>query len=160
MYYTTLKIYHREYIRPAPKFYALLCAICWVPALYFFTSVQKSTDITPAESRNLNEGLFTSKMFFKTEFLLKTKQLLSIVFSLRNVFASKFGGDTALTTVFTDSFYFHIFSAPRRIKLFPHFVFEIFLKWYPIKTSADPQYSIELWLRITDSYRRYQFYVK
>jgi hypothetical protein len=66
-----LKIYHREYIRPAPKFYALLCAICWVPALYFFTSVQKSTDITPAESRNLNEGLLTKKMFFKTDFVLK-----------------------------------------------------------------------------------------
>jgi hypothetical protein len=80
VYYTTLKIYHREYIRPAPKFYALLCAICWVPALYFFTSVQKSTDITPAESRNLNEGLFTNKMFFKTEFLLKKKQLPSLLF--------------------------------------------------------------------------------
>jgi hypothetical protein len=98
-------------------------------------------------------------MFFKIEFLLKTKQLLSISFYLRNVFASKFGRDTVPKIVFTDSFYFCILSEPRRIKLFPHFVFEIFLKWYPIKTSADPQYSIELWLRITDTFNRYKNWI-
>jgi hypothetical protein len=104
VYYTTLKIYHREYIRPAPKFYALLCAICWVPALYFFTSVQKSTDITPAESRNLNEGLFTNKMFFKTEFLLKKKAVAVFIVLCETFFASKFGGNTSLKVVDTGQF--------------------------------------------------------
>jgi hypothetical protein len=85
--------------------------------------------------------------------------LLSILFSLRNLFASKIGRDTVPTIVFTDSFYFCILGEPRRIKLFPHFVFEIFIKWYPIKTSADPQYSIELWLRITDTFNRYKNWI-
>ena len=57
MYYTGLKVYYREQIRPAPKFYALLCGLCWVPAIYFFLASQKSTDVTPAQSRNLNEGI-------------------------------------------------------------------------------------------------------
>jgi hypothetical protein len=51
-------MYYGEPIPPFPKFYALLCLLCWCPAIYFFLATQKSTDVTPAESRNLNEGYF------------------------------------------------------------------------------------------------------
>ena len=27
---------------------------CWIPALYFFKETDKSTNVTPAQSRNLN----------------------------------------------------------------------------------------------------------
>ena len=34
--------------------YMVVSLLCWAPGLYFFRTVEKSTERTPAESRNLN----------------------------------------------------------------------------------------------------------
>ena len=42
-------------MRAPPIVYSLLAMICWIPALYFFKTIKSSSNLTPAESRNLNE---------------------------------------------------------------------------------------------------------
>ena len=53
-YYTGMKMYHKEKILKDIYMYGLLSLVCWIPGLYFFVTAQKSTDVSPAESRNIN----------------------------------------------------------------------------------------------------------
>ena len=53
-YYMGMKMYHKEKILKDIYMYGILSLVCWIPGLYFFVSSQKSTDVSPAESRNIN----------------------------------------------------------------------------------------------------------
>ena len=53
-YYTGMKMYHKEKILKDIYMYGILSLVCWIPGLYFFVTAQKSTDVSPAESRNIN----------------------------------------------------------------------------------------------------------
>ena len=53
-YYMGMKMYHKEKILKDIYMYGIFSLLCWIPGLYFFVSAQKSTDISPAESRNIN----------------------------------------------------------------------------------------------------------
>ena len=63
IYYTTMKVYHKEPIRSAPIIYSLLAILCWAPALYFFLDARTSSEDTPAESRNYNEKCVILDMY-------------------------------------------------------------------------------------------------
>jgi hypothetical protein len=59
IYYGSMKLYHKERIPLDTIIYGILSLFCWIPGLYFFIDSDKSTDITPSESRNINsECLF------------------------------------------------------------------------------------------------------
>lgn len=54
VYYIVMKVYHKERITWTTRIYICVGVICWIPALYFFVSTKASSDLSPAESRNLN----------------------------------------------------------------------------------------------------------
>jgi len=54
MYYCIMKLKHGEKIMKVPILYSTLSLICVVPALYFFTQIEKKTEVSPSESRMLN----------------------------------------------------------------------------------------------------------
>lgn len=41
LYYTAMKLVHKEKIRPMPILYSVLAIVCWLPSFYFFATVQK-----------------------------------------------------------------------------------------------------------------------
>merc|ERR1719228_1999760 len=53
-YYCAMKIICGERINPIPIIYANLGLVCFLPAMYFFTQKEKMTEISPAESRDMN----------------------------------------------------------------------------------------------------------
>lgn len=53
-YYLCMKLWKKEKIPVPAYFISILSIACWIPALYFFTSEEKSTNNSPAQSRNLN----------------------------------------------------------------------------------------------------------
>ena len=53
-YYVSMKIIKKEPIPKPASAVAVIALACWIPALYFFLDEGKSTNLTPAESRNLN----------------------------------------------------------------------------------------------------------
>ena len=53
-YYCILKVVHKEPIPKGCYVIAMMALICWIPALYYFNKSAKSTNQSPAQSRNLN----------------------------------------------------------------------------------------------------------
>jgi len=53
-YYVTMKLVKKEKIPPIAYFISVLTIACWIPGIWLFTQKVKSTNLTPAESRNLN----------------------------------------------------------------------------------------------------------
>ena len=53
-YYCTMKLLHGESLHYVPLIYASLGLLCFLPSLYFFTQKEKKTEISPAESREMN----------------------------------------------------------------------------------------------------------
>eukprot|EP00095_Tigriopus_kingsejongensis_P005827 snap_masked-scaffold425_size175135-processed-gene-0.10 protein:Tk05827 transcript:snap_masked-scaffold425_size175135-processed-gene-0.10-mRNA-1 annotation:"sid1 transmembrane family member 1" len=54
IYYILMKVLHKEEITWSAKIYTLIGLACWIPAAYFFVSVKANSEVSPAESRNLN----------------------------------------------------------------------------------------------------------
>ncbi|TRY74666.1 hypothetical protein TCAL_00719 [Tigriopus californicus] len=63
VYYIVMKVYHKERITWTTVIYIVLGVICWIPALYFFVSIKASSDLSPAESRNLNGECIVLDLF-------------------------------------------------------------------------------------------------
>ncbi len=61
-YYITMKIIYKEKFTIKPIGYSLAAIACWVPALYYFNMTQYSSEVTPAESRNINEECLVGGM--------------------------------------------------------------------------------------------------
>lgn len=61
-YYVAMKIIHREKFTIKPIGYAIAAVSCWVPALYYFNLTQYSSEVTPAESRNINQECLVGGM--------------------------------------------------------------------------------------------------
>ena len=54
VYYVIMKFVKKEKIPLVAHLISVIALACWIPALYFFTTTDKSTTVSPAESRNLN----------------------------------------------------------------------------------------------------------
>jgi len=53
-YYVTMKLVKKEKIPTIAYFISVLTIACWIPGIWLFTQKVKTTNLTPAESRNLN----------------------------------------------------------------------------------------------------------
>ena len=53
-YYVGMKVYHGEQIPWTAYAFALTGVVCWAFAMKFFLTAGKSTQVSPAESRNVN----------------------------------------------------------------------------------------------------------
>ena len=62
-YYVILKLLHHEKIPVLAYIISILAIICWVPGLYYFVSHKTSSDLSPAQSRNLNEECIVGDLF-------------------------------------------------------------------------------------------------
>ncbi|KAG8202122.1 hypothetical protein JTE90_010483 [Oedothorax gibbosus] len=63
IYYSFMKIWHKEGIRWIPIMYMGLSFLCWGPALYFFLAKNTSWQVTPAESRERNKHCIILNFF-------------------------------------------------------------------------------------------------
>ncbi|KAG8202132.1 hypothetical protein JTE90_010493 [Oedothorax gibbosus] len=63
VYYSFMKIWHKEGIRWIPIMYFVLACICWVPAICFFEVKNTSWEVTPAESRERNKHCIIFNFF-------------------------------------------------------------------------------------------------
>ena len=63
IYYITLKVIHKERFGVKPLLFGLLGACCWAPALYFYNVKQRTTNATPALSRNMNQDCSMLNLF-------------------------------------------------------------------------------------------------
>ena len=63
IYYITLKVIHKERFGVKPLLFGVLGACCWAPALYFYNVKQRTTNATPALSRNMNQDCSMLNLF-------------------------------------------------------------------------------------------------
>ena len=63
VYYITLKVVHKEKFGLKPLLFGLLGMGCWAPALYFYNVKQRTTNTTPALSRNMNADCSMLSLF-------------------------------------------------------------------------------------------------
>ncbi len=63
LYYVSMKLIKKEKIPPFAIGTTILALICWIPAFYFFVTASKSTEVSPAESRNLNAACLISDLY-------------------------------------------------------------------------------------------------
>jgi len=62
-YYCAMKIISGEKVMAIPIVYANLGLVCFLPAMYFFTQKEKMTEISPAESRDMNRDCIFLNFF-------------------------------------------------------------------------------------------------
>ena len=54
-YYVVQKILKKERLPKTAILLSFLALLCWLPGLYFFSTKAKTTMVTPAQSRNMNQ---------------------------------------------------------------------------------------------------------
>ena len=62
LYYFIMKLFHREPFTATPIVYALMAMAFWACGFYFYMDPQYETELSPAESRNLNSECLLFKM--------------------------------------------------------------------------------------------------
>jgi len=62
-YYGIMKLVKKETIPPIAFVISIITIACWIPALYFFQIKNKTTEVTPAQSRNLNKECIWGNLY-------------------------------------------------------------------------------------------------